>query len=336
MPANQARVVIIIDSDAVRAVNGLNKTQKAIQGVQRSGKSAGSAMNQFGSAMSIALAPLSNFGVALRQMGQALQSVSFLATAFISIPMIAAFKAISEEAINYNDALVRVQKTTGLLDAGMADLNSTIEGLDAGLRDMARGVATPLGTLSELAEQAGQLGVRGADNILKFVRVAEILGTTTDIAAEDALQTFGRLASALGVEADRAGEYILQLANTINYLENTSAASAKDIAQGMQNAISAASGFNIVAADLAGVIAALFQVGVNAQEAGTSFSRVAQYIAQNIEELAIMLDKITSNLPDGTMATVLIEKTKNGVRIDGSNTYSERLIEKILNETNEK
>ena len=296
MPTNQARVVIIIDSDAVRAVNGLNKTQKAIQGVQRSGKSAGSAMNQFGSAMSIALAPLSNFGVALRQMGQALQSVSFLTTAFISIPMIAAFKATAEEAINYNDALVRVQKTTGLLDKGMGDLNSTIEGLDVGLRDMARGVATPLGTLAELAEQAGQLGVRGAANILKFVRVAEILGTTTDIAAEEALETFGRLASALGVEADKAGEYILQLANTINYLENTSAASAKDIAQGMQNAISAAAGFDIAAADLAGFIAALFQVGVNAQEAGTSFSRVAQYISQNIEDLATMTGKSVAEI----------------------------------------
>ena len=298
MPANQARVVIIIDSDAVRAVNGLNKTQKAIQGVQRSGKSAGSAMNQFGSAMSIALAPLSNFGVALRQMGQALQSVSFLATAFISIPMIAAFKAISEEAINYNDALVRVQKTTGLLDKGMGDLNSTIEGLDVGLRDMARGVATPLGTLAELAEQAGQLGVKGAANILKFVRVAEILGTTTDIAAEDALQTFGRLASALGVETDKAGEYILQLANAVNFLENTTAASAKDIAQGMQNAISAAAGFDIAAADLAGFIAALFQVGVNAQEAGTSFSRVAQYISQNIEDLATMTGKSTREIKE--------------------------------------
>ena len=298
MPTNQARVVIIIDSDAVRAVNGLTQTQKAIQGVQRAGKNAGSVMNQFGSAMSIALAPLSNFGVALRQMGQALQSVSFLATAFISIPMIAAFKATAEEAINYNDALVRVQKTTGLLDAGMADLNNTITGLDTGLRDMAKGVATPLGTLAELAEQAGQLGVKGANNILKFVRVAEILGTTTDIAAEDALQTFGRLASALGVEADKAGEYILQLANTINYLENTTAASAKDIAQGMQNAVSAAAGFDIAAADLAGFIAALFQMGVNAQEAGTSFSRVAQYISQNIEDLAVMTGKSVGEIRD--------------------------------------
>jgi TP901 family phage tail tape measure protein len=294
--SNQAIIVIQINTKSASAVKGLNQTQKAIRGVQKTGKSASSVLNQFGAAMNIAFAPITNFGVALRQIGQALQGVSFLATAFISIPMVAAIKAMSEEAIKFDAALIKAQKTTELLDSEIGRLANTSGTLSGELRTLAQSVATPLEVLADLAAQAGQLGVRGVSNIMKFVRVAEILGQTTDIAPQEALLTFGRLATALGIESERAGTYILQLANAINKLENTSTASAANIAQAMLNAISAASGFRIAGADLAGFMTALYEAGIDAREAGTSFSRVAQYVASNIEDLSAMTNRTIAEL----------------------------------------
>ena len=274
MPPQNPRIVIIIGSQAQGAVAGLTKTQKAIQGVQKTARGATKTASQFGTSLNLLMAPITNLGVGLRQMGQALQGLSFLATAFISIPIAAALKEAAEAAIIFDAALVRAQKTTELLDSQVGRLSGTAGTLSGELRRLAQDVATPLEPLGELAEQAGQLGVRGVDNIMKFVRIAEIMGQTTDIAASDAIQTFGRLTEALGIGADEAGAYMMQLATTVNMLENTTVGSAKNIADGMRNAISAASGFNIAGADLAAFIATLYQMGIGSLEAGTMFSRM--------------------------------------------------------------
>jgi TP901 family phage tail tape measure protein len=284
----QATVIIKIDSQSQGAVAGLNATSQSLQNVQKQGRAAASAAGQFGSAMQLLTTPLATFGVGLRQIGQALQGVSFLMTAFVSVPIAAGFRAIAKEAVNFDAALIGAQKTTDLTDAQVGRLSATAGTLSGELRKLAQNVATPLGVLGELAEQAGQLGVRGVGNIMKFVRVAEIMGQTTDIAATEALETFGRLANALGVETNQAGEYILQLANVINMLENTTTASASKIADSMSNAISAASGFNIAGADLAAFVASLYDMGVGAKEAGTMFTRMASYVTTRVHDLAAM------------------------------------------------
>jgi len=288
MPAQSPEIVIVIGSQAQGAVAGLNQTQKAIQGVQKTAGGATKTTSQFGTSLNLLMTPITNLGVGLRQMGQALQGVSFLATAFISIPITMMLKGAADAAIVFDAALVRAQKTTDLLDSQVGRLSGATGTLSGELRRMAQDVATPLETLGELAEQAGQLGVRGVDNILKFVRMAEIMGQTTDIAANEAIEAFGRLTDALGIGAEEAGSYMLQLASTVNMLENTTLGSAKNIADGMTNAISAAAGFNIAGADLAAFIATLYQVGIGSLEAGTMFSRMTTYVTTKIQDLADM------------------------------------------------
>lgn len=284
----ESNVKIVISSQSGDAVAGINNVSKSLRGLQGTARTAEKTTAAFGSALKMLATPIATLGVGLRQMGQALQGFAFLTTAFVSVPVAAALNNMAKEAINFDEALVRAQKTTGLLDEQVGRLTGHAGTLSGELRSLAQNVATPLGELAQLAEQAGQLGVRGVDNIMRFVRVAEILGQTTDIAATDALETFGRLAKALGVEGERAGEYILQLANTINILENTTTASASSIAQAMMNAISAASGFKIAGADLAAFVAALYDMGVSARESGTMFSRMASYATARIDELASM------------------------------------------------
>ena len=296
MPSQSPKIVIVIDSQSQGAVKGLNSTQNAIQGVQKTASKAAGAASQFGGALSLLVTPITTLGVGLRQMGQALQGVSFLATAFVSIPIAAAMKEAATASITFDAALVAAQKTTGLLDSEVGRLSGTAGTLSGELRKMAQNVATPIELLGKLAEQAGQLGVRGVSDLTKFVRVAEIMGQTTDIAATDAIETFGRLAKALGVSTDDAASFIMQLANTVNMLENTTTASASDIADGMRNAISAASGFKIAAADLAGFIATMYDFGVGALESGTMFSRMASYVTTKTADLADLTGKSVAEI----------------------------------------
>jgi len=282
----ETNIRIVISSQSGDAVAGINNVSNSMRNLQGSAKTATKTAAAFGSALEMLTTPIATLGVGLRQIGQALQGFAFLTTAFVSVPMAAALNSMAKEAINFDDALVRAQKTTGLLDDQVGRLTGKAGTLSGELRNLAQNVATPLSELAQLAEQAGQLGVQGVDNIMRFVRVAEVLGQTTDIAATDALETFGRLAKALGVDSDRAGEYIMQLANTINILENTTTASASVITQAMMNAISAASGFKIAGADLAAFVSSLYDMGVGAREAGTMFSRMASYVTTRIDDLA--------------------------------------------------
>jgi len=134
MPPQSPQIIITIGSQSQGAVGGLNKTQKAMQGVQKTAKGASKTASQFGTSLGLLMTPITNLGVGLRQMGQALQGVSFLATAFISIPIAAMLKEAADAAILFDAALVSAQKTTDLLDSQVGRLTGTAGTLSGELR----------------------------------------------------------------------------------------------------------------------------------------------------------------------------------------------------------
>lgn len=290
MAGQTSEVIIRLKGDASGAARALDKTQRGLRGVRQEGQKAAKVGTQFGAALKYMLTPMVNFATGLRQISQGFQSLAYLISTFISLPLTLAFRAGAKTAIAYDDALIRVKKTTELTEQQLGRLNKRSGTLNARLQNLAKTIATPLVQLAELAERAGQLGVRGVDNLMAYVRVAEIIGKTTDIEADEALSAFGRLARGMGVKAGQAGDFIVKLATTVNELENTTTASASTIVDAMQNMISAASGLGQEAApSVVAFAATLYDLGVPARVAGTMYNRMAQYVASNTEKIASLL-----------------------------------------------
>lgn len=81
-------------------------------------------------------------------------------------------------AAQFEDAFAEVRKT---VDAN----EKQFKRIETGLRDMAKEIPVSVTQLSELAGEAGALGVKAKD-IVGFTRVAADLGVATDLSAEQA------------------------------------------------------------------------------------------------------------------------------------------------------
>lgn len=265
---------------------------------------------------------IQNFGSVLRMVGQALQNFGITMTFFVSAPLSALFKEAASDAITFDDALVRVKKTTDLtwesvgrltnaLDLlsstareraaqSLDSISASMDTLSGRLIEMAKYTPTPLNDLALLAEEAGRLGVavgksgdEAIDAIMGFVQAANMIGVTTDINAEDAIRTFGRLANATGLLRDEmgnlrvdAGDNLMRLASVVNELENTTMGSARNITDAMERMIASAGQFDIPAQSIAAFAATLYELGFTSETAGTMFERMTTYMAVNVDKLS--------------------------------------------------
>lgn len=188
---------------------------------------------------------------------------------------------VAHAAIEFEDAFTGVAKTVDASEAELAALSDSI-------REMAREM--PIGTteLAALAETAGALGIAVSD-IDEFTRVTALLGTTTNVASEDAANALGQLSNVLGL----TGADYERFASTLVDLGNKGASTEADIL-----AITARAG---AAGDLIGLSAdqvlafgsAVANMGIEAEAGGSALQKFFIETLTNLQDddtLKIMAD----------------------------------------------
>lgn len=172
---------------------------------------------------------------------------------------------------DFERALIGVGKTTNATGAELASLG-------AGFRDIAEVVPITAVELAEIGQIAGQLGVRGNANILRFSETVGRLGLATNLSGENAASSLARILSVTGdslSEVDRLGAVIVRLGNNF-------AATESEIARVATRTAQATAAFNVASRDVAGIAAALRQVGVQAELGGTVINRAFQAIDNTV------------------------------------------------------
>lgn len=197
---------------------------------------------------------------------------------FVSLPLLAFFKNLSTAVIDFDDQLVRVGKTTGLWGEDLRQV-----GMD--IRDLARNTSTSHVDLATMAEQIGQLGFSSREEIVPLLDLFNQLAITTNIAADEVATKMGKIGKAFGWTEDFIPN-IRRLANTMNYLENTTAASADEILDALFKTAAVAGTLGMSAADATAFATALVSTGFSAEEAGTAVRNLSYYMANNREEIA--------------------------------------------------
>jgi TP901 family phage tail tape measure protein len=190
---------------------------------------------------------------AQRQLGQ----FGLLAGGFLAF---AVFKGITD----FEEGLVGVGKTTGLTGKDLDKLGADV--ID--LSDDMRGVSTQ--SLLEVAKTAGQLGVKGSENILKFSGTMAKLESATDVAGEQGASSIARLLTITGEGVgiiDQFGAALVGLGNNSAATESEILSVASEVARGT-------AAYGLQAQEILGLATSLKSLGVRPEAAGTAVSKV--------------------------------------------------------------
>lgn len=174
---------------------------------------------------------------------------------------------------DYEQALVGVAKTTDLSNKELEDFSKGIDKLSQQIPNLSAK------ELLNLSQTAGQLGVKGTENLLAFTETYAKLGTATDIAGEEGAASIARLLTVTG----EGIEAIKTFGDVIVDLGNSSAATEGEILT-VATRLSSIASFGVRSTDILAISAALKSVGLEAESAGTSTALAFDAFASAISE----------------------------------------------------
>ena len=172
-----------------------------------------------------------NYGKAMKSatsaaMGLA-RGLGFVGGAFLIADTIReAFNTLVE----FDKQMIAVGKTTNIAGEGLTRLKNNIVDLGSSLSGIS------IQGLAKSAEVAGQLGIKGSDNILKFSETIEKLKLTSDIVGDDSVRQFAKFIEVSNdsvKNADKLGSVITELGNNFATTERQILKNATEIQKGI-------------------------------------------------------------------------------------------------------
>jgi len=173
-----------------------------------------------------------------RNVGDYLGSLQGFGKQFLSVLGVGGALAIgarllqssAQTILDFDRQLIAVSKTTDLTGNELNHFSDDVKNLGADLEGIS------IQGLLDSSEIAGQLGIRGSDNILRFSKTIEQLKLTSDIAGEESARNFAKFieVSSDSVEnADRLGSVITILGNNFATTEKAVLKNSTEIAKGV-------------------------------------------------------------------------------------------------------
>lgn len=219
------------------------------------------------------------------KLGKMTGTVKILAGALAGLAASFTITESIKEFAEFEKSLIGVGKTTNITGAELAALGDEIEKLTRVMPNSAV-------ELNNIAQAAGQLGVTGSDNILKFTETVARLGSATNLSGEEAATTLARMLTVTGEaisSVDVLGSVIVRLGNNFAATEAEIAGAATRVAQ-------ATALYGTSAAEVSAIGTAMTAVGVQAEAGGTvvgrAFSVINAAVQKGGKELAL-LEEIT-------------------------------------------
>lgn len=225
--------------------------------------------SKFSNALKTAQAQLSTFndktmsaGEKFNSVGNGLKTIGSSLTKTVTVPLLAVGAASTKTAIDFESAFAGVKKTVDATDEELAKL-------EKGIRSMAKEMPQSASAIAEVAEAAGQLGIK-TENVLDFTKTMVMLGDSTNMSADEAATSLARLANITGMsqnDFDKLGSTIVALGN------NMATTESEITAMGLRLA-GAGKQVGMSEAQVMSFASALSSVGIQAEAGGSAFSKV--------------------------------------------------------------
>jgi len=183
---------------------------------------------------------------------------------------------------DYEKALVGVGKTTNIEGKRLASFGKEFQKLSSTI---------PVSTndLLGIAQAAGQLGVSGEQNLIKFTDTIAKLGVATDLTGEQAAISLTRILNVTKESIstiDNFGSVIVALGNNFAATESEIVKSTTEVAR-------ATTVFNVSASQAAALATALKSVGVQSELGGSAVGRAFREIDKATREGGAALENLS-------------------------------------------
>jgi len=162
-------------------------------------------------------------------------------------------------------------------ESSMADVRKVVDfdtpqqfkEMEQDILELSRRIPMTVEGLAEIVASGGQAGI-ARDELVKFAESAAIMGVAFDITAEEAGQTMAEWRSAFKMTQDEVNV----LADQINYLGNTTAASAPQISEVVQRIGPLGDVGGAAAAQIAALGATMVATGISEEVAATGIKNL--------------------------------------------------------------
>lgn len=180
-------------------------------------------------------------------------------------------KSVVGTGIEFESAFAGIKKTVNATD-------EEFDEFEKGLRDMSKVMPTTASELANIAESAGQLGIKN-ENLLTFTETMANLGVATNMSSDEAATSLARLANITGMSQEKFSN----LGSSIVALGNNFATTESEVTNMALNISAAGSQVGMTEADILGVAGALSSLGLEAQGGGTAISKAIIQMANACE-----------------------------------------------------
>lgn len=210
-------------------------------------------------------------GIKISQVGQTVSGFGSALTRGVTAPIVAGAGLVVKAAIDYESAFAGVKKTV--------DETATVsyKNLSDGIRQMAKELPASAVEIANVAEVAGQLGIK-AEDILKFSRTMIDMGESTNLSAEEAATAIAKVANIMGLSSDdysRFGASVVDLGNNFATTEKDIVMMANRLAAGGKLA-------GLTAPEILGLATAMSSVGIEAEAGGTAMTQTLTAIGNAV------------------------------------------------------
>ena len=180
------------------------------------------------------------------------------------------FASCVQASMDFESAITGVAKTTDLTDEELAAMSDSIKALSTEIPATTEEIAA-------VAEAAGQLGIQ-KDVLLDFTEIMTMLGTATNMTADEAATALARFANITGMATDnygRLGSVIVDLGN------NFATTESEIVAMGTRLA-SAGKLAGLTEPEIMALAAAMSSVGIEAEAGGTAMTQTLNAIEKAV------------------------------------------------------
>lgn len=180
------------------------------------------------------------------------------------------FASCAQASMDFESAITGVAKTTDLTDDELAAMSDSIKALSTEIPATTEEIAA-------VTEAAGQLGIQ-KDALLDFTEIMTMLGTATNMTADEAATSLARFANITGMATDnygRLGSVIVDLGN------NFATTESEIVAMGTRLA-SAGKLAGLTEPEIMALAAAMSSVGIEAEAGGTAMTQTLNAIEKAV------------------------------------------------------
>lgn len=180
------------------------------------------------------------------------------------------FASCAQASMDFESAITGVAKTTDLTDEELAAMSDSIKALSTEIPATTEEIAA-------VTEAAGQLGIQ-KDALLDFTEIMTMLGTATNMTADEAATALARFANITGMATDnygRLGSVIVDLGNNFATTESEIVAMGTCLASAGKLA-------GLTEPEIMALAAAMSSVGIEAEAGGTAMTQTLNAIEKAV------------------------------------------------------